>query len=147
MNDYMCFPFVVVQSFSPVWLFVTPWTIACQVPLSVGFSKQEYWFLCPWNSPSKNTGCHSLLQGIFLTQGSNLYLLHWQVDSLPLTTREAQIQLLILACCSLKVFPWKCFSGFSFARGHSLLRTKKEDTGERVIGFGANPSFSTLFKK
>ena len=38
----------------------------------------------------KNTGvgCHFLLQGIFLTQGSNLsllHLLHWQVDSLPLS--------------------------------------------------------------
>ena len=35
----------------------------------------------------KNTGvgCHSLLQGIFLTQGSNLCLLHWQADSLPLS--------------------------------------------------------------
>ena len=34
--------------------------------------------LCPWNPPGKNTGvsCHSLLQGIFLTQGSNLGLLH-----------------------------------------------------------------------
>ena len=35
--------------------------------------------LCPWNSPGKNTGaegCHFLLQGIFLTQGSNLRLLH-----------------------------------------------------------------------
>jgi len=34
--------------------------------------------LCPWSSPGKNTGvgCHSLLQGIFLTQGSNLSLLH-----------------------------------------------------------------------
>ena len=33
----------------------------------------------------KNTemDCHSLLQGIFLTQGSNLHLLHWQVGSLP----------------------------------------------------------------
>ena len=29
-------------------------------------------------------GCHFLLQGIFLTQGWNLRLLHWQVDSLPL---------------------------------------------------------------
>ena len=41
-----------------------------------------------WNSPGRNSGmgCHVLLQGIFLTQGSNLsllYLLHWQVDSLP----------------------------------------------------------------
>ena len=40
-------------------------------------------FLCPWNFPGKNTrvGCHFLLQGIFPTQGSNLYLLHWQEDS------------------------------------------------------------------
>ena len=34
--------------------------------------------LCPWNSPDKGTGVgsHSLLQGIFLTQGLNLGLLH-----------------------------------------------------------------------
>ena len=33
---------------------------------------------CPWNSPGKNTGvgCHSFLQGIFLTQGSNSSLPH-----------------------------------------------------------------------
>ena len=42
---------------------------------------------CPWDSPGKNTGvgCHFLLQGIFLTQGSNpglLCLLQWQVGSL-----------------------------------------------------------------
>ena len=42
--------------------------------------------LCPWDFPGKNTGvgCHFLLQGIFLTQGSNLCLLHSQADSLPL---------------------------------------------------------------
>ena len=44
---------------------------------------------CPWDSPGKNTevGCHALLQGIFPTQGLNLYLLclmHWQAGSLPL---------------------------------------------------------------
>ena len=44
--------------------------------------------LCPWGFPGKNTGvgCHAFLQGIFLTQGLNqhiLYLLHWQVGSLP----------------------------------------------------------------
>ena len=34
--------------------------------------------LCPWDSPGKNTGvgCHSLLQGIFLTQGWNPGFLH-----------------------------------------------------------------------
>ena len=41
------------------------------------------------DSPGKNTGVgsHALLQGIFLTQGSNLrllHLLHWQAGSLPL---------------------------------------------------------------
>ena len=41
--------------------------------------------LCSWDFPGKNTGMgyHFLLQGIFPTQGSNLHLLHWQVDSLP----------------------------------------------------------------
>ena len=45
-------------------------------PLSMGFSRQEYW-----------SGLPFLLQGIFLTQGSKLclsYLLHWKVSSLPL---------------------------------------------------------------
>ena len=45
--------------------------------------------LCSWDSPGKDTGvgCHFLLQGIFLTRGSNLRLLcllHWQAGSLPL---------------------------------------------------------------
>ena len=37
--------------------------------------------------PGKNTGasCHFLHQGIFLTQGSNSRLLHWQICSLPLS--------------------------------------------------------------
>ena len=33
----------VLSCFSCVWLFATPWTVACQAPLSVGFSWQEYW--------------------------------------------------------------------------------------------------------
>ena len=36
------------QSLSHVWLFVTPWTVAHQVPLSVGFSRQEYWSGLPF---------------------------------------------------------------------------------------------------
>ena len=31
-----------VTELSCVWLFVTPWTVACQAPLSIGFSKQKY---------------------------------------------------------------------------------------------------------
>ena len=45
----------------------TPWTAAHQA-------------VCPWNSAGKNigVGCHSLLQGILPTQGSNLGLLHYR---------------------------------------------------------------------
>ena len=41
--------------------------------------------LCLWNSPGKNTreGCHSLLQGIFLTQGLTPGPLHLQADADP----------------------------------------------------------------
>ena len=45
---------------------VAPWTVALQA------------VLCPWDSPGKKAGvgCHSLLQGIFPTQGSNPGLLN-----------------------------------------------------------------------
>ena len=44
--------------------FVTPWTAACQAPLSMGFFRQEYWSGLPFPSP-----------GFFPTQGLNLSLL------------------------------------------------------------------------
>ena len=46
---------------------------------------------CPWDSPGKNTGVgsHSLLQGIFLTQGSNLCLLHCRQILYHLSHTEA----------------------------------------------------------
>ena len=46
---------------------VTLWNVAHQAPLSMDFSRQEYW-----------AGCHAPLQGTFFTQGSNLGLLHWR---------------------------------------------------------------------
>ena len=87
------------------WLFVTPWTVAHQAPLAIGFSRQEYWSQLPCppqaylsklgierrsptsqahsllsESPGKpvSTGVSSpsLPQGIFLTQESNQGLLH-----------------------------------------------------------------------
>ena len=51
------------------------------------------WPLCLWNLPGKNTGagCHFLLQGMFLIQGSNLHLLQCQVDFYLWATREASM--------------------------------------------------------
>ena len=67
-----------LSSFICVWLFVTLWTAACQAPVSMEFSRQEYWsgVLATWQLE----GCHTILQGIFPTQESNpclLHLLHW----------------------------------------------------------------------
>ena len=60
----------------------TPWTVVPQAPLSMGFPRQEYW-----------SGYHFLLQRIFLAQGLNLHLLHWQADSYCCATWEAQFLL------------------------------------------------------
>ena len=53
------------------------------------------------DSPGKNTGvgCHFLLQGIFLAQGSNPQLLHWQVDFL--TTAAAAAAKSLQSCPTL----------------------------------------------
>ena len=40
-----------VKSLSRVQLFLTPWTLAYQAPLSMGFSRQEYWSGLPFPSP------------------------------------------------------------------------------------------------
>ena len=42
---------VKVKSFSCVRLFATPWTAACQAPLSMRFSRQQYWSGLPFPSP------------------------------------------------------------------------------------------------
>ena len=56
---------------SRVQLFATLWTVAHQAPLSMGFSRQEDEWVALSSSRESNP-CH-------------LHLLHWQVDSLPLS--------------------------------------------------------------
>ena len=71
-NDIGC-----VCVLSHVQLCVTPWTVAHQTPLSMGFSRQEYWSGLPF-PPS----------GHLPVQGLNPYLLcllHWQADCLLLS--------------------------------------------------------------
>ena len=90
----------------------TPWTAACQAPLSVGLSRPEYWSGLP---------CPPL-QGIFWTQGLNpglFYLLHWQAGSLPQAPSgkpksniflqyNATIMLLNIYQNELNNYPHKC---------------------------------------
>ena len=64
----------------------TLWT-AHQVPLSIAFSRQEYW-----------SGLLFACSGyIFLTQWSNFHLLHWQMDSLPLSHQGSSVISWLLA--------------------------------------------------
>ena len=46
INIYVC-----AQSLHCVQLFATPWTTVCQVPLSMGFSREEYWSGLPFPPP------------------------------------------------------------------------------------------------
>ena len=57
-----------------VWLCVTLWTVCCQAPLPMGFSREEYWSGLPWPSPGdlpdsgiKPTSLSPALAGVFFT--------------------------------------------------------------------------------
>ena len=51
-------PACVLSHFSRVWFFATPWTVTLQAPLSMGFTRQEYWsgLLCPSPGDLPNAG-------------------------------------------------------------------------------------------
>ena len=103
----------VLSHFSRVQLFANPWTIACQAPLSMEFSHQEYW-----------SELLLFLQRIFPTQGSNLCLLHYEQIPYHWATRETWISymhtyspsfLSLPHCLTLKVI--------TESRAHLLLIT------------------------
>ena len=70
--------------------------------------------LCPWDSPGKNTGvgCHALLQGILLTQGSNPGVLHCRQILYHLSHQGTHLFIICL-CLSvylsvcLSIYPWR----------------------------------------
>ena len=64
-----------LSRFSYVQLFVTPWTVACQAPLSMAFSRQEYWSGLPCPPPGD-------LPNLKMNAGL-LCFLHWLAGSLP----------------------------------------------------------------
>ena len=73
----LCQPGVKLLLFSSLVMFdsfATPWTVACQAPLSRGFSRQEYWSGLPFPSPGDLPDL-----GIKPTSPA------LQVDSLPLS--------------------------------------------------------------
>ena len=74
IHSYLCFPIQSVQSLSCVQLFATPWIVAYQDPLSMGFSRQEYRNGLPFPSPGDPPDSE-------IKPASSA----WQADSLPLS--------------------------------------------------------------
>ena len=68
---------IVLSRFSRVQLSVTPWTITCQPPLSMGFSRQEYWSGLPCPPPED-------LPNPEIEPKSSVAPA-WKADSLPLS--------------------------------------------------------------
>ena len=123
---------------SHVRLFVTPWTVACQAPLSMGFSRKEYWSGLPSPSPGdlpepwvKSTS-PALVSRFFTTapQGSPLRFLRGREFSEASTTQwwelsEAAVQRKLLAGrrghrvpewqCSLKKWMQICLTSTFFS--------------------------------
>ena len=61
---------VKVKLLSRVQLLATPWTTAHQAPLSMGFSRQEYWSGVPSPSPQERSSC---------VQFSQYFLVRWSI--------------------------------------------------------------------
>ena len=78
------------RSLSHVWLFVTLWTVACQAPLSMGLSREEYWSGLPWPPPgdlpdpgitAASLLCPALAGRFFTTSATWEVPLHWYSSS------------------------------------------------------------------
>ena len=88
------------------------------------------WFLCPWDSPDKNTGmdCHALLQGIFLTQGSNHHLMSPALAGKFFTTSATWDTIPRCSCSALLI-------SFILAVKYNYLHFKirKQSNWDRII--------------
>ena len=73
-------------------ILATPWTVACQAPLSMGFSRQEYWSGLPFPSPGD-------LPNPGIEPGSSTL----QADSLP--TELPQKPMDFTAGCQIHFLP------------------------------------------
>ena len=93
-----------LSCFSHVRLSATLWTVACQAPLSTGFSRQEYWsgLSCPPPGDLPDPGI----------KPESLCLLHWQAGSFTTSVtweaRHPPLQVLNHAVANIQ-HPWKEF--------------------------------------
>jgi len=104
------------QSLSHVRLFVTPWTVTCQAPLSMEFSRPGYWSGLPFPSPGDlpNPGIKPMSPTL-------------QVDSLPAEPQGKPKYVCLFYYCYVKSLSNCLFFSFylktSLAQILSLLST------------------------
>ena len=121
----------ILSRFSCVWLFATLWTVACQVPLSMGFSRQEYrsGLSCPSPGDLPDPGMEPTslgspaLAGGFFTTNTTLWLYESEVAQSCLTLRDPMDGSLqsssIHGISQARVLGWVAIS---FSRGSSRSR-------------------------
>ena len=99
----MCVP-------SPVWFIVIPWTVSRQAPLSLGFSKQEYWSGLTFPTPGDQTG----VSYVSFIGRQRFYYATWEA-----------LCLFLLNCLQFEIiFMSKCIFW-----GDILVKTLREDRG------------------
>ena len=153
----------VPSCFSRVWLFAAPWTVAHQTPLSMGFSRQEYWCGLPFPPPGDlpDPGIEpaslvspALVGGFFTTRATweapsnNIYLYKiavgfvtpcrqsfWNIAQLTINTQKS---LTVRRMC-WENFWWDCNLHFHPPLEESLHRIKQ---GSARILFKLSPMTS-----
>ena len=120
------------QSLSCVPLFATPWTVAYQALLSMGYPRQEYWSGLPFPFPGDlphpgikpaSPEFPALAGGFFATEPPGKHLIHWRCSIQYLLTwsKAVYFNLILPLFCFLaaKVFPFCAYSCPYFCIWHS----------------------------
>ena len=124
---------LVLSHFSHVRLFVTPWAVACQAPLSMGFSRKRYQSGLPFPPPGDLPNPR--------VESTSLCLLHWQAGSLLLVPPVC-----FLLTVGITTNCGKCFPGGldSKESAHNAGDPGSIPGSERSPGKGNGAHSSTL---
>ena len=124
-----------LSHFSHVWLFVTPWIVACQAPLSMGFSSQKYWSGLPFPFPGElsHPGIEPIslmspaLTGGFFTTcptwGANLYK----------TPQQKSATIWAWGAPNIHGSAKRVNRSFCSSSWHMLSKTRKHISGTQVV--------------
>ena len=130
MQEPSCMHACILSSFICVQLCVTLWTITHQAPLSMGFSRKEYWSGLPCCPPG------DLPDPVI--EPMSLCLLQWQAGSLPLAP-PGKPEKLLAAAKLLESCPTLCDSIDSSPPGSPVPGILQARTLEWVHGLLGDP--------